>query len=288
MGYSTFTKLYESCVCPIMEYSSGVWGYDQYNKLDTIQNRASRVFLGVHRFAPLLALEGDMGWMSTRYRRWINILRLWNRLTTLNMDRITNHVFINDFYLAQSGDDNLCANVYRIFSCINEEDLFYNRVPCDIYSVANKLMHLQEEKWKNALISKPKLRFYRKFKSCLEVEKYVKYNLTSSQRSVTAQFRAGILPLHIETGRFRNTKLEDRICTLCNMNDVESEIHFLFDCPCYVNIRQTWLEHIFECCCKFNNLIVEEKLRLLFDQFHRCTAKFILNCFKIRKELLFQ
>ena len=87
---------------------------------------------------------------------------------------------------------------------------------------------------------------------------------------------------------FRNTKLEDRICTLCNMNDVESEIHFLFDCPCYVNIRQTWLEHIVECCGKFNNLNVEEKLRLLFDQFHRCTAKFILNCFKIRKELLFQ
>ena len=24
MGYKTFTKLYESCICPVMEYSSGV------------------------------------------------------------------------------------------------------------------------------------------------------------------------------------------------------------------------------------------------------------------------
>lgn len=60
MGYVTFSKLFEACVCPVMEYASGVWGYRSYTKLETIQNRAARIFLGVHKFAPLLALEGDM------------------------------------------------------------------------------------------------------------------------------------------------------------------------------------------------------------------------------------
>ena len=66
MGYSTFTKLFESCICPILDYSSGVWGYHKFEKINTIQKRAMRIFLGVHRFAPKLALEGDMGWMSSR------------------------------------------------------------------------------------------------------------------------------------------------------------------------------------------------------------------------------
>ena len=56
MGYNTFTKLYDSCVCPVMEYAATVWGYDYAQKLNVIQNRAARNFLGVHKFTPTLAL----------------------------------------------------------------------------------------------------------------------------------------------------------------------------------------------------------------------------------------
>ena len=41
-------------------------------------------------------------------------------------------------------------------------------------------------------------------------------------------FRFGILPLRIETGRFVNEALDNRLCRLCNSNAVEDEIHFLF------------------------------------------------------------
>jgi hypothetical protein len=165
--------------------------------------------------------------------------------------------------------------------------LFYDREPCNINDVNKKLFCIQEEEWRRALVRKPKLRFYRQFKDKLVVENYVKYNLTSSQRSVTAQLRAGILPLHIETGRFRNTKLEDRLCTLCNLQEIESEIHFLFKCPCYAHIRQQWLQSVCANQENFNDLNVDEKLCLLFDKFHRCTSKFILNCFNHRKDKLF-
>jgi len=74
MGYNTFTKLFESCVCPVMDYASGVWGYEEFAKPSSVQHRAARVFLGVHRFVPIPALEGDIGWLAPRYRRWINML----------------------------------------------------------------------------------------------------------------------------------------------------------------------------------------------------------------------
>ena len=288
MGYSTFTKLFESCVCPVMEYASGVWGYENSNKTNMIQNRAARIFLGVHKFAPTLALEGDMGWMSTRYKRWLHILRLWNRLIALNDERLTKHIFVNDFYLAMSNFENWCTNVWRIFKAVDEENLFYNREPCDINVISKKLMNIQEENWQRGLLMKPKLRFYRLFKTVLQVENYAKYNLTASQRSFMAQLRLGILPLHIETGRFRNTKIEDRLCTVCNLNVVENEMHFLFECPCYAKLRQQWLQNIRKSCNNFDNLDNSEKLSLIFEKFHRCTAKFIQTCFNTRKELLFQ
>ena len=51
-------------------------------------------------------------------------------------------------------------------------------------------------------------------------------------------FRCGILPLHIETGRFARPKLpvEQRTCFHCT-DSVEDELHFLIDCPFYDGMR---------------------------------------------------
>ena len=42
----------------------------QFNKIDTLQNIAIRYFLGVHRFTPILATNGEMSWTSSIYRRY--------------------------------------------------------------------------------------------------------------------------------------------------------------------------------------------------------------------------
>ncbi len=39
-----------------------------------------------------------------------------------------------------------------------------------------------------------------------------------------------MLPLRVETGRFKGVKREMRYCKLCNDNKLEDEIHMLFHC----------------------------------------------------------
>ena len=53
-GIKTYEKLFNSCVVPILKYSSSVWGYKEYNCIDMVQNRSLRYFLRVHRYAPKL------------------------------------------------------------------------------------------------------------------------------------------------------------------------------------------------------------------------------------------
>ena len=70
----------------------------------------------------------------------------------------------------------------------------------------------------------------------------------SGKRSILAQFRLGILPLNIETcryklikdnqGKFRKTKPEERLCLVCNAGLTEDETHFLLECTCYNQMRQ--------------------------------------------------
>ena len=58
-------------------------------------------------------------------------------------------------------------------------------------------------------------------------------------RRVMALFRAGSLPLAIETGRYARppVPVENRLCIVCNKNCVETEKHFLLDCPLYDDMR---------------------------------------------------
>jgi hypothetical protein len=47
------------------------------------------------------------------------------------------------------------------------------------------------------------------------------------------QFRIGILPLHIEMGRFRNVPEDEKKCKACDFNDIENEFHFIMNLEIY-------------------------------------------------------
>ena len=71
---------------------------------------------------------------------------------------------------------------------------------------------------------------------------HLRVALTRKQRSVLSKLRSGTLPLAIETRRYRQTPLPQRLCTRCDAQVVEDEEHFLFHCPQYHQLRQTICE----------------------------------------------
>ena len=95
LGYKTYTKLYETCVCPVMDYGSGVWGYCKNEKLDKIHQRAMRCFLGVGKYAALAGIEGDLAWYryTPQTRRMIEMLRFWNRIVKMSEERLPKLVY---------------------------------------------------------------------------------------------------------------------------------------------------------------------------------------------------
>ena len=46
--------------------------------------RAMRIFLGVHKYAPLLGIICDMGWPDFQTHKQLGRIRLWNRLIAMN------------------------------------------------------------------------------------------------------------------------------------------------------------------------------------------------------------
>ena len=63
------------------------------------------------------------------------------------------------------------------------------------------------------------------------------------------------LPLHIETGRYRNLKVEERLCKVCNLKTVENELHFVFDCPTYSQLRLVYYNWVIKIYPDFLSLL---------------------------------
>ena len=213
--YSTFSKLYNMHVRPILEYGSEIWGYKSQCKIDNIQHRAIRFYFGVHRFAPIHMLEGDIGWVSTICFRHVNICKFYNRIIKMSPDKLTRKVFECDLSLCKN---NWSFELKQILSSVGCNDVIQNRTAIDIRLVKQALQQLYCEKWENTRFNKPKLRYYNIYKISHSLENYAKNGSSRLKRSTLAQFCGGILPINVDIGHFRNIPLESRLFVLCNSN----------------------------------------------------------------------
>lgn len=211
MGFNTYETLFEKCVIPVLNYGAEIWGGREYSHSQQIQNRAMRFYLGVHKFAPTLGMLGDLGWIPIKYSQFLCMLRFWNRLVTCPHDCLLYKVFLWDNSKCHK---NWCMEIKSLFQQLDMLHVYENKSVCDLVKAKDKFACLYKEQWEVSMLDKIKLRTYKKFKSSHALEQYVKLNLSRSHRSFLAQLRLGILPINIETGRFRRVKVDERFCLI--------------------------------------------------------------------------
>ena len=284
--YESFTKCVKCCIHPVLDYGSEILGMYKATKSEKVETRTMRVFLGVHKFCPIASMYGDMGWVPGEMRRKVSVLRYWNKLINMKDDRLTKEAFEIDY----SRHDKVgcwCYYVKNIFRELDMLHIFEEQQECNLSLCQEKLCLIYKEKLMLEIQKKPKLRLYSKVKQCLETERYVKLNMTANERSMLAQLRMGILPIKVETGRFVNLKINERICDVCPENKIEDELHFLFNCEAYSDARREFIKEVSLNKVNFETLCDLEKLDYCCKNVPRKLAKYIMKVFQIRKDILY-
>lgn len=82
---------------PVLDYCSGSWRFINFSCEDGVQNCAVKFFVGLHRFTPLLAQNGEVGWLPATHRGWMNFFRMWNHLMMMDEDLLTKQAFYWDY-----------------------------------------------------------------------------------------------------------------------------------------------------------------------------------------------
>lgn len=91
-------------------------------KIESVQLRALQYFLGVHRFTPILVIQGDSGLIPSLYCHQPNMLRLWNHFVTMSDDR---HVkLISMWDLEKSNNQNWSQLINLLLQFIDMSTFF--------------------------------------------------------------------------------------------------------------------------------------------------------------------
>lgn len=65
-----------------------------FSALTTPKIEKKKYFLDVHKFTSKFDIRGDMGWIPSKQRRFLDIIRYWYRLLGMNDNILCKHVFL--------------------------------------------------------------------------------------------------------------------------------------------------------------------------------------------------
>ena len=206
--YNVFTKLYDSVVSPVINYGACIWGFKSYSCINAVQNRAQRFFLGVGKYTPVAALQGDMGWEPSTVKQWVCIGRLWVRMANTADDRLNKRIAMWAYGKASFRCRNWFYTVRKRLSDLQINDALNICQPVDsniVHNLRTVLLGEFRNKW-FANVHNPvgpsgrggnKLHTYALFKTIFGAETYCKTILPLRHRSAFAKFRFGVAPLRI-------------------------------------------------------------------------------------------
>ena len=118
----------------------------------------------------------------------------------------------------------------------------------------NKFMLLFEEsivriftqQWRKDIESSSKLRTYALVKKYFCVEPYILHTRGNHLITSMARYRMSSHNLNIERGRYNNpiTPINQQICTRCELNEIDDEIHLLLHCNAMNNERKILFNYV--------------------------------------------
>ena len=106
------------------------------------------------------------------------------------------------------------------------------------------------------------------------------------QRRILTKYRLSDHSLAIERGRFKKSWLarEERVCGHCRTGEVETEVHFLLNCPKYESIRNKYFNQFEKQIKNFRTLGDTDKLAIIFGDGPAAStaARYVYECHSLQ------
>ena len=150
----------------------------------------------------------------------------------------------------------------------------------------NDIYH--QESFRSIQQDDSKLRTYSLLKTSIGYEEYLSKIQNIKERKSFTKLRLSNHLLMIEKGRHEKIERNSGFRLFCPLQ-VEDEKHFLIDCECYTELRNTLFKKIAETVISFPYIDKTQKFSILMDTSNNTanlTAQFIFKAMSLRESLM--
>ena len=161
------------------------------------------------------------------------MLNFWHRLTTLPDTTLVNKALTENIQLRT----NWVITIEKLINQLKLSDKIGNHKKFK-YETKTVLDEMYSKFWKTETgnPNAARLILYKEVKNKLKMEKYLE-ELNFKDRKTITKLRCSDHSLEIEKGRHRNLPRSERVCKVCDKNEIEDEEHFLLKCHTYHLLR---------------------------------------------------
>ena len=248
---SIFFKLFDCQISPMLTYGAEVWGLDaDLMVVERVHLFALKRFLNTSIKTPNTLVYGETGRFPLSITIQVQCIRYWLQLVRMSENRLPAKAYKMLLTLHHVGKKSWASSVCYFLYGHGYGFVWENQGVCNIQQFLRQLkQRLQDcwrQDWHSKLIthegqppSEDRFSFYRSFKSSLELSSYLSDISHISARKALIKFRLGTSCLKIHRFRFvanRDARPSLYDCPFCS-GVVEDELHFMFKCPAYNDLR---------------------------------------------------
>ena len=236
------------------------------HEINVIHRKFLKYILGVGKSAPNLAIMGDTGETPLLFKGYRLMLNYWHRLHKLPNENLAKKALTENVKMRT----NWIRTIEKLFNLFQ---VAYDENTNKFRATTKKMIDLKfSQKWENNFrTDHPRLEFYKRLKDTFGYEAYLDLRNYESRRSIS-KLRFSTHTLEIETGRHSNRHRHERLCSLCDLNEVETEEHFLIKCNTYSMLRNIY---------NFEEILTGKDL--MINTAPNLLGLFITEAFKFRK-----
>ena len=238
-------KLFDNTILPILTYSCEIWGFKNCEMLEVVHNQFLRSTLKLRKSTPLYMLYGELGRLPILHTIKYRMINYWYRILTGKQSKLS-YMFYQKLNSTPGLNSKWIQKIKQILEECGRPDIWDRQSPnsatCVIVKRSLRDQFIQE--WSAKLQESSKGMNYSLYKENIDMENYLMV-LPKSIYTTFAKFRTGNHRFPCEVGRYNDTEIAERKCTLCDSGDVGDEMHYLLLCPFFSNDRSLYLSRYY-------------------------------------------
>ena len=249
-------ELFEKTVAPCALYGSEIFGFNNCTKLETLQLKYLKYALKLKTSTSTNIIYGETGFFPIEILIKIRMVTFWVSLITGSRSKISFKMYVICAKLHSEGIIKF-SWLQKIIAIIYECGMGYvyqNQAEMDPVFLKNQFLAniktiLREQfiqKWEQEVAESSKCFYYRHFQLKPQLQNY----LRKSQPEVwipivklrTANHK---FPIEIYSWSVLYREKSKRLCSLCTLNEIGDEYHYIMICPIFSEARKYFLPKYF-------------------------------------------